>query len=1052
MNIHLNEGWEFSLGEPGQFAPVHLPHDWQIDQPDLWYQSQVGWYRRSLEASFLREGRRAFLRFDGVYMNPTLYVNGKQAGQWKNGFTAFEIDITEHLDPENENTLLLKVDARFPSARWYTGAGIYRPVVLVVKNPCHFVSDGIYVTTSHANGAWSYEVTAEVEACGQPYTVEHRLLEEGEILPWSPEHPRLYTLRSSLFVKGQLMDRVDTRIGFRDLQFSPNEGFSINGEQRKLNGVCLHQEFAITGAAVHPDFIRRQVKALKRMGVNAVRCAHNPPSALFMDLMDEMGMLVVSEFSDVWQIAKTEYDYARYFDAWHERDVASWIRRDRNRPSVIMWSLGNEIPDTHADFEKGQEVLLRLKELVRAHDPSGQAAITLGSNYMAWENTQKCARSLDAVGYNYAEFLYDQHHREQPGWVIYGSETCSTVQSRGIYRFPLSQPVLADDDMQTSSLGNSTTSWGTKTIDDCIKDDRDRPFSLGHFVWTGQDYLGEPTPYHTKNSYFGMLDTAGFEKDGYYLFQSAWADRDTPMLHLFPHWDFNEGQMIDIRVCSNQHTVALYLNDKPRGRQEMAGEITRNWRLPYEKGVLRAEAYDANGNLTAMVERFSFGEASQLQLDYEPEQELTFVRIRTLDQQGHPVENANRRVRVEVAGGSLLGLDNGDASDFSPYPNNSRRLFSGKLLAVVRPEPGLKMAVNASFCEDDIPVRKIELTKEGFQVRARLLPREARPQELFWRLTNAAGVTSNLAAMEVHEDGQGITIKPLANGSLYVRCGVKNDKEHIDHYSQISYELTGLGEARLNPYELVSASLYSHSNVKLTNGNERGVATLRDQDSWLCFDQLDFGEGSSDALSVWLFPLSDDPFDFEIWDGRPDAGGRHLARHHYNLGMIWNTYQEVRVKLDRALSGIASLCFVFPIKTHVKGFRCHRQNRAFQLIHAGDCDHLYGDSFKKDGPWVREIGNNTTLGFDNLDFGSHGTRQLELNYQSEKNASPMQLQLTGPKVKGTLRLMLSLPAQAQAQTRLFDLGQLVTGPMELRLVFMPGASLSLHSLRFLKAE
>ena len=1051
MKIHLNDGWMFSLGEPDNFTPVSLPHDWQIKDPKAWYQSGVGWYERKLETPYLTPDKRVFLRFDGVYMNSTLYVNGKQAGEWKYGFTAFEHDITDFLRADEENTLLVKVDACFPSARWYTGAGIYRDVSLIVKDKYHFVTDGIYITTKQTeDGQWTYEVSAEVETGGAPYEVIHTLLHEGEIIPWSPKQPQLYTLRSQLLVNGQVTDTMDTRFGFRSLHFSPDDGFAINGEKMKLNGVCLHQEFSIIGAAVHPDFIKRQILALKRMGVNAIRAAHNPPSAVLMDMADEMGMLVVSEFSDMWQLPKTEYDYARYFDAWHERDVASWIRRDRNRPSVIMWSLGNEIPDTHADYEKGSQVMRALQDLVRAHDPQGQALTTLGSNYMAWENTQKCAEEIGAVGYNYAEFLYNKHHEQFPHWIIYGSETCSTVQSRGIYRFPLRQSVLSDDDMQTSSLGNSTTSWGAKSIDDCIKDDRDTPFSLGQFVWTGQDYLGEPTPYHTKNSYFGMLDTAGFEKDGFYMFQSAWADPKQPVLHLFPYWDFNEGQEIDVRVCSNQHSVALYINDQLVGKQEMGTEITRNWVLPYQKGRLRADAFDKNGQLTASVERFSFGEASQLALTYEHLDELTFVSMTALDDQGLPVENANRLVRVTVKGAALLGLDNGDASDYTPYQHHERRLFSGKLLAVVKPVAGKEWTLEAAFVDEDIPVRRVNLTKEGYHVRANLLPENAAKQPLVWRLTNAAGVDSNIAQMQVDEDGQGVTVIPTGDGEVYVRCGVHNGKEHLDRYAQISYTIEGLGEAALNPFEFISAGLYSFSNVKLTNGNERGVATLRDCESWVCFDNLNFGANASDELSVWLFPLSHDPFHFEVWDGRPDQGGQILTRHFYDLGMIWNTYQEVRVKLNRALTGTASLCFVFTIKSHIKGFLFHQKTRSFEEIEAGTCEELYGDSFRRDGAHVLDIGNNTTLGFKHFDFGEMGTREITLTYDSENQKNPVQIRFVGE--EGVTRVMLSVPQAKEKTTHTFPLDEVVSGKQDVNLVFLPGCKINLYSLRFTQAS
>lgn len=1050
MRIHLNDGWSFSLNEPDDFSPVQLPHDWLISDPQNWYTSSVGWYRRTLDAGFLKAGRRVFLRFDGVYMNSTLLVNGSKAGEWKYGFTAFEHEITSFLTPDADNVLLMKVDARFPSSRWYTGAGINRNVELIIKNPCHFKSDGIKITARLEEDEWTYEAAAEVESGGSAYETRHALLEPGAFVPWSLEQPRLYTLRSELLVGGQVTDTAETRFGFRVLSYSPTDGFSINGRKMKLNGVCLHQEFAVAGSAVHPDYIRRQFETLKHMGVNAIRTAHNPPSSVFMDLADEMGMLVVSEFSDVWQLPKTAHDYARYFDAWHEKDVASWIRRDRNRPSVILWSLGNEIPDTHADFEKGNEVMAALRLLAARHDPGGQALPTLGSNYMAWENTQRCAQQLTAVGYNYAEFLYQKHHRQYPDWVIYGSETCSTVQSRGIYHFPLKQPVLSDDDLQCSSLGNSTTSWGARSVDDCIKDDRDTPFSIGQFVWSGQDYLGEPTPYHTKNSYFGMLDTAGFEKDAFYLFQAAWTDgQAAPMVYLYPYWDFSAGQLIDVRAATNQASVALFLNDQPLGRQDMDGEINRNWQVPYQPGRLRAEAYDEHGILTAQDEKISFSEAVQLHLSSQHLNSLTFVTISALDRDGVPVENANRLVRVSVSGGELLGLDNGDSTDYTPYQNNARRMFSGKLLAVIKRFPQQEPDVQAEFCRDGIPVRKIELMKDGFHVKAKILPEDAAPAQLHWRLTNAAGVDSNIAAFKPDEDGFGLTVIPQGDGAVYVRCGVMNGKSHIDLYSQIMYELSGFGQAALNPYQLVSAGLYTYSNVELTNGNERGVATLRDGQSWVCFENLDFGGAGADEMSIWLFPLIQDPFDFEVWDSRPDLGGRLLAKPLYNLGMVWNTYQEVRFRLSHPLKGKASLCFVFHMKSHIKGFLFHQESRAYEVISAGDCQELYGDGFRRDGGMVLEIGNNTTLGYTDLDFAAPGPDRLELTFRSGNEKNPVQVQFDGP--DGQKRTMINVPKAEEFKSMIFLLDCTVSGSTSVRLVFLPGCKVDLASLRFLKA-
>ncbi len=1049
MRIRLNDGWQFSLGEADNLQPVAIPHDWLIGDPQKWYQSGVGWYQRTLDAGFVKPGQKVYLHFDGVYMNSTLTVNGHKAGEWKNGFTAFSHEITEYLKPDKDNILLLKVDARFPSVRWYSGAGIYRDVSLIVKNACHFSENGIYITTyQDEDGLWQYEVTTEIEGYDENCLVTHELLETDERLPWSPENPKLYTLRSRLYQNGQIMDIADTRFGFRSLRFDANEGFFINGRRLKLNGVCLHQEFAIIGSAVQRDFIIRQFKALKRMGVNAVRTAHNAPSRVFMELCDEMGMLVISEFTDVWQIGKTANDYARYFDAWHERDVESWIRRDRNSPSVIMWSLGNEIPDTNADLEKGTALLHRLQDLVKSHDPKGQAVPTLGSNYMAWENTQQAVQGLPAVGYNYAEFLYQKHHEHYPDWVIYGSETCSTVQSRGIYHFPLSQPTLAEDDLQVSSLGNSTTGWGALSVDKCIKDDRDTPFSLGQFVWSGQDYLGEPTPYQTKNSYFGMLDTAGFEKDAYSLFQSAWTSPNTaPMVHLFPYWDFSDGQIIDVRVSTNQHKVRLYLNDELLGEQAMDGDITVNWQVPYKPGTLRAEAYNEAGVLIATAERTSFGEAEQLHLSFGEMDELTFVTITAQDKDGKPVENANALVDVSVTDGELLGLDNGDASDYTPYQHPSRRLFSGKLLAVVKKQAGREPKVSAVINEAYKPVRKIALSREGDVVKAACYPKDAAKQDLFWRVTNAAGVDSALAEFTVLGEGDSIQIKPLSDGDIFVRCGVKNDKPHLDLYAQVNYTQSGIGSAHLNPYEVISASLYSKSNVPLENGAERGIATPRNARSQIYYDNLDFGKKGSDTLSVRIFVMDNDPFTMEVWAGHPDEGGRLLARPRYELGSEWMVYKDFHIKLDEKITGKTGICLVFDRKVHIRDFSFANTTDASQWIKAGDADELYGDHFKRKGDSITEIGNNTSIGYQELYLNEPGTAKLEIHYESAQANNPVQLQIHGE--NGEQRSMLNLSGQTEGGKRVFELSDAVHGKFSLRMIFLPGCQVDLHGFRFL---
>ncbi|MGO4532756.1 glycoside hydrolase family 2 TIM barrel-domain containing protein [Paenibacillus sp. 2TAF8] len=546
--------------------------------------------------------------------------------------------------------------------------------------------------TAHTHVHPHAKVTANSYSNSQRLNVLHPHL-------WSPETPHLYDLVTELRLISddrheQVIESVQQRIGFKQVRLDAREGFYLNGVKMKLNGVCEHHDLGALGTAFNVTALRRRFVLLKEMGVNAIRTAHNMPAKEFMELADEMGMLVVSEAFDMWERAKTPYDYARFFPEWSYRDVRSWVRRDRNRVSLIMWSIGNEIYDTHAD-ERGQEVTRMLMAYVQEFDPKGNARVTIGSNYMPWENAQKCADIVKLAGYNYAEKYYDQHHAEHPDWIIYGSETSSVVQSRGIYHFPYEQPVLDDDDEQCSALGNSTTSWGAKSPEYCIIAERDHPYSLGQFLWTGFDYIGEPTPYHTKNSYFGQLDTATFPKDPYYIYQAAWTDyKKSPMVHIFPYWDFSPGQIIDVRVCSNAPKIELQLNGETVGTYDIdhahGTQLSGWWKVPFEEGELKAIAYDEHGAVIATDVQRSFSDAKKVLLQADRQElqtggkDLIFVEITVEDEAGHPVHNANNRVHVKVTGpGRLLGLDNGDSTDYDPYKGLSRRLFSGKLMAII---------------------------------------------------------------------------------------------------------------------------------------------------------------------------------------------------------------------------------------------------------------------------------------------------------------------------------------------------------------------------------
>lgn len=769
MKRLFNGGWSFWCGEPDldvseagkhltEFQKVDLPHDWLIADAKNLYRDGCGFYRKIFSMQ-PKENKRYSLIFEGVYMDTTIWVNEQQAGEWKYGYSTFEIDLTPFVKA-GENEILVSVNFRSPNSRWYSGAGIYRDVWFKETTKTYIRENGVYIHTEACEKKVGKEpdflLYADTEIVGDAWDeVSHTLYAKREAPPeielpfelllgdemelveeaspeetyagseradfclsetiifhntnkntniyrvksprcWDVEHPHLYILKTELWKDGEIIQEEYSQIGFRSIAFDPEQGFLLNGRRVKLNGVCEHHDLGALGAAFHRAAMARKFRILKEMGVNALRGTHNMTAPAVVELADQMGILMISEAFDMWERSKTTYDYARFFKEWSERDVESWVMRDRNHPCIIMFSIGNEIYDTHVDAH-GREITVRLRDLVKKYDYRRNAGITIGSNYMPWENAQLCAEELKLAGYNYGEKYYEEHHKAHPDWVIYGSETSSIVQSRGIYHFPLRASILTEDDEQCSSLGNSPTSWGAKSMERCVCEDRDMDFSMGQFLWTGFDYIGEPTPYHTKNSYFGQVDTAGFPKDAYYVWQSAWTDyRKAPMIHIFPYWDFNEGQSIDIRVCSNAPFVELFCNGKSCGRQQLTHEkgsghhIIADYSLPYEKGVLYAVAYDEEGNVTARETKASFGNSAEIVLRASGRaavangRDLFFVEIGTRDENENVVENAVDRVTVQVEGaGHLVGLDNGDSTDEDSYKGNSRRLFSGKLLAII---------------------------------------------------------------------------------------------------------------------------------------------------------------------------------------------------------------------------------------------------------------------------------------------------------------------------------------------------------------------------------
>ncbi len=1197
-----NDGWEFQevsleteakrlLEEKDGWACVDLPHDWLIYDTENLYRDGAGWYRKCFFYTMEKEpsGERVSLRFDGVYMNCTVYVNGKRVYDWKYGYSAFEVDITEVLT-EGENTVWVQVRHQSPNSRWYSGAGIYRNVWFVTRPQVHLASDGSYLHITEQNGNYYVVATTEVE-CG-PGTnlgalsvadtagamrdaslealqatgamngvrVRHRLLSpegdvvtscEGSLLAgsfvadvqeffvktpkcWDVDNPVLYTLVTELVKDETVMDEVRQSVGFRKLMFTTDRGLFLNGRHLKLNGVCEHHDLGCLGAAFNKNALRRQFKKLKEMGVNALRTSHNMPATEFMELADEMGFLVVAEAFDMWERPKTTYDYARFLKEWYRVDVASWIRRDRNHPSLLMWSIGNEIYDTHAD-EHGLEIANYLTEAVRTHDPEGNAPVTIGSNYMPWENAQRCADFVKYAGYNYGEMCYEEHHKAHPDWYIYGSETCSTVQSRGIYKFPYEQSVLCDDDEQCSAIGNCTTSWGAKSTEQCITSDRDAVFSLGQFIWTGFDYIGEPTPYHTKNSYFGQIDTAGFFKDQAYMYQAEWTDyKKAPMVHIFPYWDFSLGQTVDVRICSNAPRVELFVNGASQGTYEIdhakGRQLLGHWKVPYVPGEITAVAYDENGAEIARDTEHSFGDPVRLVLAPETTvmkadgRDLIFVEIGTEDADGYPVKNATNRVHVSVEGaGRLVGMDNGDSTDFDQYKATSRRLFSGKLLAVLAAtkEPGeivikatsvglseASVTLRAEACEmpegvsatednvaaeakwlrkreeaerlqglgqdeelygTEVPVRRIDIVTEGTNrldesrneviLTAKIYPENATYQDILWRVTNNGGVDTNVAKLTDVATGEssfskecglsyGKTVKlsALGDGEIRVRCNSKNGGEKIRLISDMDFSISGMGAAFINPYELVSGSLFTRCDGQVTNGNERGVATARDGKTTVTFDNVDFGAFGSDEITLPIFELGNQPVSIEIWEGAPqDEGSILVDTVVYHVPSIWNTYQERTYKLPKRFKGVTSISFVTENKIHLKGFVFVKKEKAFETLSVKENTSIYGDTFTVEEDAVTGIGNNVTVVFEDMDFGEQGTTKLTICGKSRLAMNSIHVRFNTE--SGDVNEVAEFAGAEEYTERMFEFSK-VTGKTTVNFVFLPGCEFDFQWFRF----
>ncbi len=1130
INRLFNDNWQFCLCEPGtalselegkRWYNVELPHDWLIGNTAELYKTGEGWYRRSLECNAEMLSGRVLLNFDGVYFNSTVFVNGREAGSWTYGYSAFEYDITELLR-EGGNEIMVRVLHEAPNTRWYSGAGIFRDVTLKLRPQTYIRTNGVYIHSDmQPDGSWKTEAEIDVvgaaadirmvlevfDPLGQHaagYGIEAHFDGDEEKFTasfvsndpelWDIDEPALYTLRVSLYGGGELLDRADECFGYRSAEFSPEKGFLLNGRSLKLHGVCMHHDLGALGSAMNTAALARQLRIMKEMGANAVRTSHNMPARQLVQLCDEIGLLVDSEAFDMWEKPKTEKDNHRFFTEHAERDVRSWIERDRNHPCVIMWSIGNEINDTIDPH--GLEITKRLHSYVLKYDPKGNAAATIGSNYMGDMNAQRCSDELKLAGYNYTEYLYDEHHSKYPDWFIYGSETASAVRSRGIYRFPADVPSLTGADCQCSSLDNSVVGWGSSAMKSW-RLDRDCKFCGGQFIWTGFDYIGEPTPYSTKNSYFGIVDTAGFPKDVYYFYQSVWLTPEQKnVLHIVPcYWDFMPGEPIDVLIYSNAQRVELSLNGRVIGSREMKldcdNEMRAHFEVPFEPGVLSARGFGADGSVVCEQSLTTPGDPAAVVLSSDRDRimadgrDIAFVEISTVDANGVEVGNARNRIRVEVSGaGRLVGLDNGDSTDYDSYKGDNRRLFSGKLLAMVEStlEPGeiivraysegltaAELRLTAEDCgkpegvsvaaenvfpaavnpyTSEIPVRKIipitEYTslnpeRPTCEVRVKLLPENCTYNDIEWSIVRRNGTESNLAAVEW--DGERALVTARGDGDFCVRAMVYNGCEYPQVISYIPFEASGLGAAFRDAYSFISASTLDCSDVPV-NIIEDGAISGFDGRTVMTYRNIDLGKTGADYITLSVGACFDAPV--EIWDGTPEDGELLFGTNFANNGH-WCGFAGQDLPLAKRLTGVHDISVVISDRIIFGGICFVPVQRAFDANWTGEADSVYGDDYKITGRSVTDIGNNVIINYNALDFGESGADALIISGSTDNPMNQIQLRYTPE--GGSQKTVLLEFTQDGGREQNFTVPK-ITGVNDISFVFMPGSKFDFDWFRF----
>ena len=789
----FNSNWMFAKGElngaeqlnfiDSSWRVLKLPHDWAIEGPfDKAHGARCGglpyygnaWYRKHFDIDKGNEGKKITVGFDGIMNNSTVWINGNKIGGRPYGYIGFEVDLTPFIKYGEENVIAVKLEPKSLSARWYPGAGIYRNVRIEIKNKVNVAHWGTYITTpkvSNDNATVNIKTTIENEK-NKPgkYNLETSIndalgnkvafvVSEFEIsknnkkeisqvikirnpIKWDLKNPYLYSVVSTIISKETTLDTYTSSFGIRTIEFSRDNGFLLNGKKEKFKGVCLHHDLGPLGTAVNYRATERQLEIMKTMGVNAIRTSHNPPSPEQLELCDKMGILVIVEAFDGWRSEKFPNGYNNeVFDKWYDRDLRDIIHRDRNHPSVVMWSTGNEVRE-QLD-ENGGKLTKSLTNICHQEDPTRK--VTNGFNYWPASIDNGLAKNVDVQGFNYKPEYYERILKNNPDWVIFGAETSSCVSSRGVYHLPV-EGYRKHESLQVSSYDIISPFWGYPPDVEFEAQDK-FPELIGEFVWTGFDYLGEPTPYGgsdnitkgkwssdwpSRSSYFGIVDLCGFPKDRYYLYQSEWSEK--PMVHILPHWNWENDKVDSIPVfCyTNCDEAELFLNGKSLGRKTMGVDKTNivitskpmrrwdspyrlSWNVKYEPGELKVIAYNNGKEITSKVIKTA-SEPSKIELLADKSiinadgEDLSFITVKVTDTNGNLCPLADNLINFKITGPAIIAaVGNGNAASLESFQANYRKVFNGLCMLIIKSKSKEKGEILIEATSNNLDSKTIEL-------------------------------------------------------------------------------------------------------------------------------------------------------------------------------------------------------------------------------------------------------------------------------------------------------------------------------------------------------